>query len=237
MLAQSQHARISESQVSRNAVCLGSRPLAAPLAGRRVRYSQTVVCAANRAVLTPVEGKKSKLARIELVKESFVVGSGTSADVRIDDAAVAPEHCKFEWRGTRLFVTDMGKGTSFDGSDIMTGVAYIGAFRRLTAKHTRSHTRFSRCLRACGLVMHPNVIEPSRLASAVGNNAVICLGGSESATFSVQFDSAPPAGAGSVDAMLAQAFQQARLRLRAEARSAASRTGRRRQPFAPSAAH
>lgn len=63
------------------------------------------------------------------------MGSGKAADVRIEDASVAEEHCKFEWRGGRLFITDLGsgKGTSFDDNNIMSGVAYIGATLSATA--------------------------------------------------------------------------------------------------------
>lgn len=46
---------------------------------------------------------------------------------------------------------------------------------------------------------------------AVGNNAVICLGQSESATFTVQFDAPGAPAPNSMDAMLAQAFQQVRM--------------------------
>lgn len=108
-------------------VPVASTPRPGPLGRRNV-----TVLGAGKVVLAPAPGTKSMFVRAELTKDAFVVGSGSGADVRVDDASVAPEHAKLEWRGGRLFITDLGsgKGTSFDGNNIMSGVAYIGARRR-----------------------------------------------------------------------------------------------------------
>ena len=65
----------------------------------------------------------------ELTLASFVVGSGSEAQVRVADPAVAAQHVRFDWRAGRLFVTDLESsgGTHFDGVCIRPGVAYSAA--------------------------------------------------------------------------------------------------------------
>jgi pSer/pThr/pTyr-binding forkhead associated (FHA) protein len=59
-------------------------------------------------------------------EQSFVVGSGPGAKVKLAGPAVAAEHARFDWRGRKLFLTDLesARGTFYDGNRLMPGVAY-----------------------------------------------------------------------------------------------------------------
>ena len=56
-----------------------------------------------------------------------MVGSGPSAEVKLSGPSVAAEHARFDWRGSKLFLTDLesAAGTKYDGARLMPGVAYV----------------------------------------------------------------------------------------------------------------
>ena len=75
-----------------------------------------------RLVPTKAGGQPHRVA-----KPSFVVGSGPSAEVKLSGPSVAAEHARFDWRGSKLFLTDLesAAGTKYDGARLMPGVAYV----------------------------------------------------------------------------------------------------------------
>jgi len=147
------------------------------------------VAAAQRVVLQPTPRCKSLATAAELTLATFVVGSGAEAQVRVKDAAVAAAHARFDWRSGRLFVTDLesGGGTFFDGVCIRPGVAYSAAD---------------------GVVVRARAAAEPRLALSDARAAQLCLGPTDAAApteFVIRLDPVPTQ-AGSVDAMLAEAF-------------------------------
>lgn len=61
---------------------------------------------------------------IELVKERYVIGRGTSADIRISDNRVSREHCALELKGDKIYVVDLGgsNGTWIGSSRLLANV-------------------------------------------------------------------------------------------------------------------
>lgn len=102
-----------------------SRNLTQHAAPTRTRRRSSVVCAAGcQCQLAPGPQCQAK-GVLDQTKDVFTVGSGAGADVVVSAPGVAAEHCRFNWRGGRLFVTDLGAGTTFDGNPLMAEVAYL----------------------------------------------------------------------------------------------------------------
>ena len=92
---------------------------------------------------------------LRLQKASFTVGR--DADVKLPGSSISGAHARFEWRGARLFITDLESagGTVYDGTTLMPGVAYAagpGAIIRFGATadgHEYKLVRLHRATRAC----------------------------------------------------------------------------------------
>lgn len=96
-----------------------------PRPHQRTRTAPRAFAAAGAPEVRLVATRQAKPI-LRVSKQSFVVGSGSLADVQLCGDSVAAEHARFEWRNTRLFVTDLNsaQGTTYDGTCLVPGVAY-----------------------------------------------------------------------------------------------------------------